>query len=112
MSVDVENWSYDDFIAFVLLHVAKSDFSVSMEENEMLENLISNQRLKELMKLHKLNSDYDNIQIIIKLGGIYCPTDAEKQVVMAKVMEMIMADGEFNFYEKNAQRSLELLLSN
>lgn len=111
MEKESENWTYEDFIGFVLLHVAKADFDISVEENRMLEEAIPLQRLRELKRLHHFNSDFDNVQLIMKLGQKYCSKPEEKEQLMKQVMEIIMADNEYNLYEKNVKRSLEILLS-
>lgn len=111
MSLNYENWTYEDYVAFVLLHVAKADFNISIEESNILDECISSDRLKELKKIHKNNSDFENVNIIMKLGSKYCSEKTEKEKLMERVMELIMADDEYNIYEKNMKRSLEILLS-
>ena len=111
MSNSLLDWSQDDFINFLLLHVAKSDFVLSEEEMDLIKSRMPDSKFKELSKLHKHNSDYQNIQIIQDMAEKYCRTSENKDEIMSRVKEMVMADDEFNIHEKTMMNALNMLLT-
>lgn len=110
MSVNYSEWSKEDFVNFLLLHVAKSDFHLSEDELDMLNSHMNDSDIKIYTKLHKSNSDIENIQLIQNLGEKFCSTSEEKEEIMNKVQQMTMADDILNVHEKTVVNALNLLL--
>lgn len=111
MSDSLLDWSKDNFINFLLLHVAKSDFELSEEEIDIIKSRMSDSEFKEISKLHKNNSDYQNIQIIQNMAEKFCRTSESKNEIMSKVTDMVMADDVFNIHEKTMINALNMLLT-
>ena len=112
MTVNYTDWQKNDFINFLLVHVANSDFNINDEEMDLLSSTMAMEEFKTLSKLHKSNSDIENIQIIQDFGEKFCCSQEDKDMIMARVREMVMVDDEFNIHEKTVLNALDMLLGN
>lgn len=109
--ISSENWNYDEFIHYLMIHAALSDFKLAPEEITLLEQYIPKVRLAEFLKLYKHNSDYENIQLLMYYAQIYSTSVQEKDEIIAKIMDVFNSDDEFNIHEKTAMKGIEMILN-
>ncbi|KAA3600891.1 MAG: hypothetical protein DWQ06_08700 [Calditrichaeota bacterium] len=110
MSLTPNELDYKDFKAFLFLYAARADFNVSEEENDILVEIVSEKRLKELKKLSDSMSDYEVIQLIMELKDKYLMTDATKDRLLEEIMDLFKSDDDFSINERNIFRALKRIL--
>ncbi len=110
MPINTDELEYMDFKAFLFLYAAKADFNVSEEETDILVDIVSEKRLRELKKLSDSMSDYEEIQLIMELKEKYLMTDATKDRLLEEIMELFKSDDDFSINERNIFRALKRIL--
>jgi len=108
---DYTNWNHDEFLTFVLIHAALADFEIQDEEHDIISIIVPEKRFKGLLKFHKGNKDFENINIILKLKDKFCSTEEEKQKVCDEIKTVFDSDGDYNLYERNMDMALNLILA-
>lgn len=103
-------WSFDEFVSFMMIHVAMADFQIAEEEKEIILKSIPLDRYNEMKNYHQKNSDYQNIQIIMYFKDKYCDTDENRKKLFDQLDEIFYSDGVFNVLEKNMRHAMQLLL--
>ena len=105
-------WTFDEFVSFMMIHVAMADFEIAEEERDIILKSIPMERYVEMKNFHQKNSDYQNIQIIMSLKDKYCDTEENKKRLFDKLDEIFYSDGVFNINEKTMRSAMHLLLEN
>ena len=109
MKRDYENWEYDDFFVFLLIHAAMADFVIQDEEKDIILQLISKDEFKEFKKFHDRNNDYENIQVIMNTKERLGITKQDKDKIFDGIKTIFFADGEYNLNERIMNYAFELL---
>jgi hypothetical protein len=105
-----KKWSFDEYLTFIMYYAAMADYNITPEEKDMMLSTIGIEKFNEVRIFHTQNTDYENIQAIYYFKEKYI-TDAQKlQEVHEVIMKVFDVDGEYNFYEKNMKRALDMLL--
>lgn len=111
MNKNHENWTFDEYMSFILYHAAMADFNFADEEKAALLKIVNSDKLNEIRNIHKNNSDFENIQIILFFKEKFCKDDPDKILeVEAAIRNMFDSDGEYNLLERNMKRALDMLL--
>jgi hypothetical protein len=109
MDTNYQNWEYQDFIDFIIYHASMADFKFSDDEKELLLKYMDQQKLNQIRHLHKSNSDFQNIQIILHFKDIYCKNADDTDKVKATIKEVFDSDGDYNMHEKTMKAAFDLL---
>jgi len=108
---DVE-WSYDDFIAFVMIYAAYADFKIVEEEKDVIVDEIGLDRYIEIYRFFRKNRDAENVSIIVDLKQKYIVTDEQQDELFEYVNKIIQADGVVNLLESQMKDTLNFLFEN
>jgi hypothetical protein len=111
MNENYSNWGQEEFLTFVLIHAALADFEIQEEEHEIIAGLIPSHRFRNILKFHKKNSDFDNINVIMDLKNKFCNSDEARQKLFREIKSVFHSDGRYNLHEKNMDRALNLILA-
>lgn len=105
------NWDFEQFITFIMYHAAMADFNLAQEEKELILKRVCIDDFNEICHLHKHNSDYENLQVILYYKDKFLKDKEHQDRVYEAMNKIFNADGEFSMYEKNMMRAFNLLLS-
>ena len=105
-----KNWSFEEYLTFIMYYAAMADYNIAPEEKEIMLESIGMEKFNEVKKFHTQNTDYENVQAIYYFKEKFCTDDSKLQQVHEVIMKMFDADGDYNFYEKNMKRALDMLL--
>jgi len=109
MDANYNKWSYDEFIAFVMLYAANADYEIVEDEKELIIGKVGEKEYKELLKYSNNNHDTENINIILDLKKKHIKTEEDLAELFDQINEVINADGVVNLYEKNMNNALHFL---
>jgi len=104
------NWTKNEFIAYILLYAANSDFTESNEERNVI---ISKVDMNEFQKIHEEfdnDNDYQSIQKIIHGLEAHNYSKEEISELLIDLKMMFFADGEFDTQEQNMFLLLKKIL--
>jgi len=96
-----KDWSYNDFLTFMLIYAASADLMIRDEEKEFINEKIGAGRLEALLEFFDANSDYENLQIIMSFKDKYYPTDEKKEQLLEDMKGVFMADNSSGILEEN-----------
>ena len=92
-------WSYNDFLAYVLLYVATADMEFTTEEKDMLSSKLDIKKHEDVFYIFKKENDYERLQTIISFKDKYYFDDESKEKLLQDIREMFLADQKFRSIE-------------
>jgi thiosulfate/3-mercaptopyruvate sulfurtransferase len=104
---DTTNWSYDDFLAFVLLYAANVNIDLASREKQLIIDKVGREKYAKASKCFASCNDYERLQTIISMKDRFYPTEQEKEKVLRNIKELFLADGKFDHLEKSLLLSLK-----
>lgn len=109
MEEKIKDWSYEDFLHFLLIHCANSDMDVSENEMNMIKKTASEAKYAELSEFYDNNTDFENILILHEFKDRFLTDEDKIQEVFTKVEDLFYADGDFSINEKNLNIALRMI---
>jgi len=103
-------FSYNEFLALILLFVSQSDASIDENEKLLIKRKIGKTTFHHIVPVFEAMSDAEILQIISDYEGIYFPTTDQKQAILKDLSDLFFADGEFSAMEKSVFKMLERIL--
>ena len=103
-------WSQEDFIALLYVHAINADFKLIPEKMEYAKEKVSEDRLERMMSAYERLSDYQISELISEHGKIHCPSDEEKDRIIADLKELFIQDHHFSQVEQNFLLGIRHLL--
>lgn len=104
------NWSYNEFLAYLLLYAANADFEVSKEEKEVLLSFVDKHDYKAVLKDFESRNDYERLQFIEMFKEDYYNNDMALEKLLADLKEVFLADDQYNSIEKAVFMGLRRIL--
>ena len=105
-----QNWTKEEFKAFLLIYAAQTNFIETQEEIEYLESKFSDEIINKIRReINKLN-DYQKSEIIVNQikSNQYIQSDLD--TILVEIKELYKSDGEFDSLEQSMLAMLEKLL--
>jgi hypothetical protein len=99
MVVD-ERWSYNEFLAFLLIYIANVDIEFTEDEKALIRNCTGEATFDKMLIEFENMSDYKAYETILSYKSVYFPTPTEKQSIMEKMLEVCNVDDALNVMEK------------
>jgi DNA-dependent RNA polymerase auxiliary subunit epsilon len=106
------NWSKKEFLAYLLLYVAQSDFVESPEEQALIKTKIGKEKYESIHLELDADNDFQSLQKIVQFVKSNNYSEDEIDKLVEEIMELFKSDGAFTILEKNMLRGLEKLLRN
>ena len=107
----MENWTKEDFYAFVLLYCANADFEESSTELDIIKNKVSRERFDEVHREFENQNDYQHIETIKSKMKELNLTSDDIEVLIVEMRQLFFADGDYSQTEKNMMMGLKKILS-
>lgn len=96
-----EDWTYSEFRTYLLLYAANADFIIRKEEKDVILEESNNKEYKKILKKFENDSDLEKIKTIMSFREKYFSTEEEVEKLLDEVKEVLFADDEFHYYERN-----------
>jgi len=103
-------WSYDEFVAFLLIYIANVDMDFAEEEKVMIRTKVGDAVFEKMVIIFESMSDYQAYETILSYKNIYYPSPETKAVLLEKMQDLFHADAEFNIMEKELFHFLERMM--
>lgn len=110
MSNDTQHWSQDDFLAFLTIFGACADMDFSEAEKDWIKDRFGEDSFEKGRHLYKQQSDYENIQTIIKLKEKFFPGEHGHNLLVSTLKKLFSVDHDYSQMEKLVLRGLEKLI--
>jgi hypothetical protein len=104
-----KNWTYDDYLHFLLIHAAYSDLNIADEEKEHIVKTANAEKYEELLEFYRNNTDFENMLILHDFKDKFLDTDEKVADVFNKIEDLFYADGEYSINEKNLSIALRMI---
>ena len=111
MKSQLQNWSQDDFLTYLLIYAANADFEITEEERQFILNKVGQQEFHQMLKIFNQHSDYERGETVQFLGQLYCGDPANKCDIRTEMVKLFFADEEYNLLEKNFFIAIKKLLN-
>ncbi|MBD81212.1 MAG: hypothetical protein CL840_20000 [Crocinitomicaceae bacterium] len=97
---NIDNWSYEDFLSFILVYAAYADTEVRQEEIEAIEERVDHAHFLNAKRVIEKLNDSERIDLILSFREKYFPTPEEHQKLFDDMKSIFLADGKFNQLEQ------------
>ncbi len=85
-------WSYNDFLAFLLIYAASADFTITNEECTRLAMETGYDSYRKTLPVFEAQSDYERLQTILYFKPRYFSTPEEVEKILTEVQNMYNVD--------------------
>lgn len=103
-------WSYNEFLAFLLIYIAHVDMEFAEEEKAMIKQKFGEETYDKMLAEFVSMSDYKAYETILSYKGAYYPTNEQKQEILEKMKNLFQADDDLNIMEKELLHFLERMM--
>ncbi|MFZ1750836.1 MAG: hypothetical protein WAU01_11620 [Saprospiraceae bacterium] len=103
-------WSYNEFLAFLLIYIANVDMDFAQEEKDLIIKFVGEKTFQKMVIEFDKVSDYGAYQSILDYKGVYYPTPERKEEIIDKMKDLFHADAEFNIMEKELLHFMEKMM--
>ncbi len=110
ISMENQNWTYNEFLTFLLIYVANVDMEFAEEEKRMIQKVDGMETYQKMVDLFDSMSDYKAYETILAYKDTYYPTAVEKDRIMENMKDLFYADADFNIMEKELLHFLERMM--
>jgi len=104
-------WTYDEFLTFVLIYTAFADYEIFEEQKELITHKVSSKKYKELLDYFMQNDDAINISLINELKNEYLKSQDDIDNMLDTIFEIIKVNGFVNKLEKETYDNLKFILN-
>jgi len=101
MKTTYETWQQEDFLTYLLLYAANSDFVISEEERQFILNRVDEEKYRSIHKLFKMHSDFERSETVRLLGERYCNDEKNKCEIRKDIVKLFFADEDYSLLERN-----------
>ena len=105
--MDVENWTYEDFKAYLFIYCSFADHLEVDTERKLAIEKIGNEKYNAIHKIIVTETDEVGINKIKKYIRINNLSKDKKNELLSDVNDMFLIDGLFHKLEKRLYKSLE-----
>lgn len=106
----MQEWNYQQFLAFVLLYAANSDQDVKTEELSLIEKKVGNEALTRARQEFEKLSDHEIIDLIVDQRDQFFADEQGRDKILADVQEVYEADHNYSLTERNTMMMLKKII--
>jgi hypothetical protein len=99
-----DNWSYQEFNAFVLFYAANADSHITAEEIALIRADLNEKQYFDIEWAFKHNADSEILNHILSYKDRYFSTETECKKLLDNMQAIFNADANFSIMERNMQR--------
>ena len=110
MNSQTDNWTYAEFHAFVMLYAANTDGNISPEEENLIIPTLTASEYIRIKSIFMACADTDALDIIFSYKEKYCKTQADKDKILADMLEIYKANVGLEQIERGVLHIFERML--
>lgn len=104
------NWNQKEFLAFILLYAANVDSEYTVQEQEMITEVVDQEHYTSVKETFDQMNDTQCLELIQAYKGLYFPTGEQTEELLAKLDSLFEADGDYSRFESAIRSMLHRLL--
>ncbi len=104
------SWTYEDFMAYLMLYAASADLEINEEEKEMLFTKVSPEEYAHVHKIFEKKNDYERLQTIKSFKDSFYNTSPAQEKLLRDLKDMFLADEKYNSIENAIFMGLKKVL--
>ncbi len=108
--MDTTDWTYDDFIAYLLVFASMEDYEVTKEEEEYLISRLGEENYRKMQSLIDRSTVAEQMDTVSSLSKRYCTDRESCRKVLDDVKDLFMSNNEFSALEQTILIGLEKLI--
>ena len=106
----MDNWTFDQFLGFVLIHAANADDGIAKKEQRLLESKVGKDTIEEMMFIYEDLSDIETINVILSYKEKYFPTEADRDSLLSEISKVLAVDHGVSSAEQETLMMMRKLL--
>jgi hypothetical protein len=106
----MDNWTYNEFLAFLLLHAANDDLEAGKKEIELIKTKVGADVVKTVSEEMEGLNDSQQLNLLLSYEERYFLDKESKEKIYADMKEVYMVDHDFSIMEQNAFRMLKKII--
>jgi transcription antitermination factor NusG len=110
MKLDDSNWTYNEFLAFLMVYAAEMNMELSIEELEFIRSRTGIESITGIKAKVNSVSDAEAIEIVEDYRTRYLETPEQKQKVRHDLEDLLKAQNSPNQLEKVVVHILERII--
>jgi hypothetical protein len=110
MKLDDSNWTYNEFLAFLMVYAAEMNMELSIEELEFIRSRTGIDSITAIKAKVNSVSDAEAIEIVEDYRTRYLETPEQKQKVRHDLEDLLKAQNSHNQLEKVVVHILERII--
>ena len=110
MAEQKPDWTYNEFLAYLLLYAAHADFEFSKEEKKELFSQVEKKEYKSVQKEFNDKKDYERLQLIQSFKAEFFNNEKSVDKLLDDLKQMFLADGRYNSIERAIFMGLRRIL--
>jgi thiosulfate/3-mercaptopyruvate sulfurtransferase len=87
-----ENWTYNDYLNFIMVYAAHADLELNEDEIELLIKKMGQSNYEQANHLFNKVKDVEAIDIVYEFKNKYIKTEDDKSRLMATIDEILFSD--------------------
>jgi len=103
-------WTYEEFLAFLLIYVAHVDMEFAEEEKAFIRRTVGNETFDLMLAKFEGMSDFQAYQTILEYKEFFFSDEASKSKLLENVRDLFDADADYNIMEKELFHFLERMM--
>jgi len=104
------NWNKQELKAYILLYCAYADFVENEYEKDLILSIVDKEVYKEMHREFDADNDYQRIQKIQNSITALGLSAKQLNKIQEEVMDLFLADGNYDLLEKNMTFALKKML--
>ncbi len=110
MAENINTWSKNDLITFILIHASFADKLIQEDEKWVITKFSSLERYYQLLEFYRNNNQEQNVEIISQLKSKLIPTNRERDELIDNIHKLLKADNQYSDIEKQVAAQIEKLI--
>jgi hypothetical protein len=107
--IPTENWSQQDFLAFLMLYACEANANTTGEACNWIQSRVGEQAFQTAYDAFNQESDYEMIETIVGLKNRFFPGEDGKGQIHKHLVDLFRSDGKFTAMEQHVLHELERL---
>lgn len=103
-------WTYEEFLAFLLIYVAHVDMEFAEEEKAFIRRTVGNETFDLMLAKFEGMSDFQAYQTILDYKQSYFSDEESKAKLLENIRDLFDADADYNIMEKELFHFLERMM--
>src|SRR5690606_24550133 len=109
--MDYKDWTYDDFITYLLIYASHADFIVTREEVRRIITETGRSEYNKINRIFEKQSDAEKAEVIAFFGMNHCTTNEELNSVLEQLQDLLFSDDSYKTEEQGFLFGVKKLLS-